>query len=105
MKPCHHDSMSESNGYYDKENESDRKRQTRSQTWNRKKENTQNENRPLDTANKQAVARGGPPQLCLGPDQILASLPCALPRAVLKTQICMLSPNPSASGWLSARAH
>ena len=27
MKPCHYDSMSESNGYYAKENESDRKRQ------------------------------------------------------------------------------
>lgn len=79
----------------------------------KRKHTKQNESRPLDTENKQPVARGVPLQLCL--DQILvrycqilpdtASLLFAPPRAVLKTQICMLSPNPSDSGWLSARAH
>ena len=70
----------------------------------KRKHTKQNESRSLDTENKQAVARGEPLQLVLSPDQILPAS-CLLPPAVLKTQICVLSPNPSDSGWLSACAH
>lgn len=34
----------------------------------KRKHTKQNESRPLDTENKQAVARGVPLQLCLSPD-------------------------------------
>lgn len=44
----------------------------------KRKHTKQNESRPLDTENKQPVARGVPLQLCLSPDQILPAS-CLLP--------------------------